>query len=554
MKSIEEVRAFFNDARIGTNSHVDKIMLADAIRAGGLSPEKHTGHAGGNLRRYIMRHGFRRLAVAAAAIAAVIIVIEHLAGSANGTGVAWGDVRDAFLAQQWVHVRYDNGRETWSNLLTGDHYLKDWNGQCWAEDRTRNIRQIYDPALGRHISEGRTVRDPNVILPPWKPRAAWESVVGPWEAMAEHGGRGDWEVERHLDQMDGAELARFDCYFRDAAGRRLLIRQIWAEPQTRLPVTIWERLQLAERERQSRESIIGAFDFPETGPASIHDLGVPRDLPVVKSCDKAVALAAVQAFDAAKAALARFPTRYRAVVWEDSNESSEVEIVWRDGKRIRHDHYFTFPTDLHPQHHLDVPATAEEVLDWTKTQPPISTYLFDGAREYTRHYLHPVFPNSPAEARATKSRDGRGLPTSSRPVEEQWSYVTGDPAGLEVITDAPEELSKYIGLRNDSGDIRREFYIDPEHDYLCIRNIWWRQRSGRWEKEREYEYSNFTRLPEGQWYAAKKDLVTYPDPERGTVQGGANWNIDVQVLEEGDFPPDTFNGETLLEGAKLETY
>jgi hypothetical protein len=241
-------------------------------------------------------------------------------------------------------------------------------------------------------------------------------------------------------------------------------------------------------------------------------------------------------------------------VWGNSDGSSEVEIVWRDAERIRHDHYFTFPADLHPQHHLGVPATAQGVLDWAKTQPPISTYLFDGERMYTRHYLHPVFPDSPAEARVTKSRDGRGLPTNSRPIEEQWSYVTGTLAGLEVIADAPEELSKYIGLRNDSGDIRREFYIDPEHDYLCIRNIWWKQRLGRWEKEREYEYSDFTRLPEGQWYAAKCILVTYPDPERGTVRGGANWNIAVQLLEEGDFPPDTFNGEKLLEGAKLETY
>jgi hypothetical protein len=63
-----------------------------------------------------------------------------------------------------------------------------------------------------------------------------------------------------------------------------------------------------------------------------------------------------------------------------------------------------------------------------------------------------------------------------------------------------------------------------------------------------------TRLPEGQWYATKQILVTYPDPERGTAQGGANWNIDVQVLEESDFPPDAFNGRKLLEGAKIETY
>ena len=63
-----------------------------------------------------------------------------------------------------------------------------------------------------------------------------------------------------------------------------------------------------------------------------------------------------------------------------------------------------------------------------------------------------------------------------------------------------------------------------------------------------------TRLPTGHWYAAKRIVVTYPNPERGTVQGGETLNIDVALLEEDDFPPDTFNGQKLTEGAKLETY
>jgi hypothetical protein len=553
MKSIDEVKTFFKNARIGTNPYVDQAVLTDAIQAGGLGPERHTAHAGGNLRRYIVRHGFKKLAVAAALVTALIVTMEHWGGSANGTGIAWGNVRDAFLAQRWVHVKYDNGRETWSNLLTGDHYLKDWNGQCWAEDRTRNIRQVYDPAFGQHISEGRTVRDPNAILPPCKPRAAWESVVGPWEAMAEHGGRGDWEVERHSERIDGAELARFDCYFHDAAGRRLLIRKIWADPKTRLPVTIWERLQLAERERQKRESITGAFDFPETGPADIYDLGVSRDLPVAKDYDKLAVASVVEVLQAAKAALKRFPPRYRVVVWDNSKET-EIEIVFRDGRKIRHDHYFNFPVGLHPQYHLALPATAQQALDWARTQIPVSTYLFDGEKEYYRHYLHPVFPNDPAEVRVLKDTDGSGLPTSSRPIEQQWFHAKLRPADFEVIADAPAGLSKYVGLRTNRGDIRREYYIDPEHDYLCVRNIWWKQRSGQWEKEREYEYSDLTQLPSGQWYAAKQGLVTYPDPERGTARGGENLNMDVQVLDEGDFPPGTFDGEKLLEGAKLETY
>jgi len=553
MKSIHDVKSFFRSAGVSTNPAADKIVLSDAIHAGGLISEKHTAHAGGNLRRYVMRNGLKELAVAAAVVIALFVVMEHLGGSGKGVGLAWGDMRTAFLAQRWVHVKYDNGEERWSNLQTGDLYCKQWDGRCVAVDHARNIRQVYNPAFGQHISEDRPAIYRDGVIPAWQPETAWESVIGWWEGMAENGGAGNWEVERHADQSGSKPLARFDCYFNDAAGRRLLIKQIWADPGTRLPLMIWERLQLAHRNEQKRESITGTFDFPQTGPASLYDLGAPRDLPIVKSYDKTPAPSVAEVFEAAKTALARFPARYRAIVWDNDGENS-VEIIWRDGARVHHNHYFNLGTDDGPQYHLDLPATVQEVVNWTQTQTPISTYMFDGERMYSRHYTHPAVRNTSDEARVLRSRDGLGLPTDSRPIEDQWPYTMGDPASFEVIADAPEELSQYIGLRINSGDIRRDFYIDPEHDYIYTRWIWWKQRSGQWEKEREYEYSDFTRLPEGQWYATKRVLVTYPDPERGTVRGGENLNIDVKVLEEDDFPPDVFDGEKLLEGAETETY
>jgi hypothetical protein len=240
-------------------------------------------------------------------------------------------------------------------------------------------------------------------------------------------------------------------------------------------------------------------------------------------------------------------------VWDNTRET-EIDVIWRHGAKIRMDHYFNLPLDMHPQHHLALPAQVQDVLKWTKTQPPISTYLFDGEKTYTRHYVHPVYPDSRAEARVLRARDAMGLPLSSKPIEEQWPYVVYSPAGFAVIDDAPQELRRYIGLRTGGADRHQDFYIDPQHDSICVRWIWWKQRSGQWEKEREYESSGFTRLPQGQWYVTKRSLVTYPDPERGTVRGGSNRNLDVQLLEESDFPPDTFNGDKLLEGATIETY
>ena len=505
------------------------------------------------LSRRLLTNRFTKLATAAVIVIAVLIGIHQFGGSIEG--VAWADVEAAFLTQPWVHLKYDNGAELWYDLQNGRSYYKNWlgicDGHCVFIDRVLNIRQRYVPEFGEHISEGRPVIYPEGMIPLWEPKTAWEKVVGPMEKMAGNGGMRHWEVEKHLDQISGKQLVRFDRYYNDAVGRRLLIKQIWADPETRLPVKVWERLQLAHREEQNREFIIGQFDFPESGPTSIYDLGVPRDLPIVKNYDKVAVPSIVEVVEAGKAATERFPTRYRAIRW-DNDEESEIEVVWRNGEKVHHYHYFNLPVDEHPQYHLELPVTSEEVLNWTKTQPPVSIYIFDGERQYSRHQ-HPAFDDMrEPEVRVMRLKEDL-LPSGSKPVE-QWPYANRNPNRFEYIEDAPDELSNYIGLRIDMADIRRDFYIDPERDYICVRWIWWKERSGKWEKKREYELSDFARLPQGQLYAKKRILITYPDPERGTDRGGANWNIDVKVLEEDEYPPDTFNGEKLLEGAKIETY
>lgn len=495
----------------------------------------------------IMESKITRLAAAASIIIAVLVGI-HLIGDSS---LAWADVREAFLAQPWVHLKYDNGEERWYDLQTGYHYYRNWDGRCVFVDRALNIRQVYYALRGEHISEDRPAIYKDGVIPPWEPKTVWEAIVEHWEEIAENGGRGHWEVERNIGKVDGKEFVRFDCYYNDAVGRRLLIRQIWADPQTRLPVKVRERLSLADRKEQNRQFITGEFDFPESGPTSIYDLGVPRDLPIIKHYDKIADPFIVEVVEAGSAALDRFPERYLAITWPADGDST-IEVVYSDGEKIHHNHYFNLVGE--PDYCLKQPASAEEVFEWAETQVPVSIAIFDGSRSYIRRNPHPSpsFTTEPEpQVRVTR---GAGLFSSSRPHKQLWPYISQPARRFELIEDMAEEMSEYIGLRINAGDIRREFYIDPEHDYICIRWIWWKQISGNWEKEREYESSKLVRLPDGQWYVGKRVLITYPDPEREIGRGGANWNVDFKLLEGNEYPPDTFNGEKLLQGAKVETY
>lgn len=335
--------------------------------------------------------------------------------------------------------------------------------------------------------------------------------------------------------------------------RKLLTEQLWADPVTKLPIEIKKKLSAQEQKDQNREYITGVFPFPEIGPLSIYDLGVLKDLPIAKTYDKVANPSIEEIFRTAKQYYEDFPKRCRAVSWQNDRES-EIEVIWRDGEKIHFNHYFNMDGQRYTQYHLDLPTTVEDILVWEKTQPPISIYIHDEKRNYNRSH-HPAFEDFKTPKTRVTRGWRRGLPAAAHFIEEQWRYMIGrDPKQLEFIDDAPASLTKYIGIKGESSDNRRDHYIDPEHDYIRVQNIWCKMRDGQWEKEREYITIEMAQLPDGQWYVTKRKLINYPDPERGTRGSERNYIIDIELLEANKFPPDTFNGEKLLEDAEIETY
>lgn len=553
MRPAEDIEKFIKNVPLEIRAERDQEVLDDVLNALKRSRKARSAAPRPRIWRIVMRSRIASVAAVAVIVVAVIMAIQQFGVPLDAANVAWADVQEAFLAQSWVHLRYDNDTESWFNLENGDHcHIQSYHsGKRFVYiHRLENLRRVYTPAHGQHIREDRPAIYPDDTIPAYEPRTAWETIVGHSEKMSGNASAGHWEHEKHVEENDGSRLVRFDSYYNDAAGRRLLVKRIWADPETRLPEKVWKRLSLAQREAQNRDFITGEFDFPESGPASIYDLGVARDLPVVKEYDKTASPSVAQVVEAGKTAAEGFPSRYRAIVWQNEG-SHEIDVIWRDGDRIRQSRYFSLTKE---PYHLPVPCTATEVLQWTQTQVPVGVTMVDGQRRYRRSNPHPS--SSSGEDREPKVRVNRGksLMLSSWPHDKQWPYVKQATASFEIIPDLPQELSGCVGVRRDSGDIRREMYIDPAHDHICVKWIWWKLRSGDWEKERQYELSGFTRLPDGHWYASTCLLTTYADPERGTSQGGANWSIDVTVLDEGDYPPDAFDGEKLMEGAKIETY
>jgi len=560
MRPRENIEKIIKNFDIDVNPKKDQQIFDELREVQAKSKQSELGFSTIGIWRIIMKSKITKFATAAVIIVAVLIGINRFGGSLNVTSVAFADVRAAFLAQSWVHLRYDNNTESWYNLKTGDHghkQLYSWGESFVYINRTDNLRWRYTPDRGKYISVDRPATYENGIIPLHEPETAWDTIVGHWEEIAKMGGDRYYEVDIYDDTLDGKSSVRFDIYYIDALDRKLLIKQLWADPTTKLPIKIQEKLTTQQQKEQSREYITGVFSFPETGPLSIYDLGVPEGLPIAKNFDEVVNPYIEEILEVAKQHYDNFPKRCRAVIWQNDylGQDSEIEIIWRDGEKIHLNHYFNMDGEKNPQYHLDVPASVEEVLAWAKTQPPVSIYIDDEKKSYHRSH-HPAYENlKTPKTRVTRSWR-RGLPQEAHFIDKHWEYMYQKPQCYKLIEDAPEELKQYIGIRRENGmiRIRRDHYIDAEHDYIRVRNIWWILRNGRWEKKREYINIEMAQLPTGHWYETKRKLIIYPDPEKGYSKSEDNYLINIKLLDEDEFPPDTFNGEKLLEDAEIETY
>jgi hypothetical protein len=478
------------------------------------------------------------------------------------TSITLAQVQEAIAKQGWLHIKYDNGRENWNTLDGEKEIHRQEDGYIAFFDHPKDLDLRYRPG-DKYITQ--LLREnPGK----WKPMP-FVGIVGfsmdmpEGEATAKQKESPRYS-ERHSDIINGRQLVRFDQCERDALGQYLLIKQVWVDPQTRLPVRVKSLVKAEQNNRQELKYTIGEYDFPAHGPESIYDIGLSRDLPIVqgnpqksKDVSKAIDLA-VQARD-------RFPACYQLIIWP--NDNSEIDVIYRDGApvykqghldwsgvRVRQDHYFNLE-EKYPQYHFSMPATAEQVLAWTRTQTPVQIYMSDGKRYFDKYGPFPTSfyneSNNPRTRLSVKMQYGEPLGPNT-PIQDHWPLTNLSGGSFVFLDEGEKTMPDTIAIRNEYGNTRHDYYLDTARDYICINWVWWEKRSDKWAKDREEMLLDLKQLPKGQWYAIKKHLKTYGSPLRKTVGYEKTWNLDVKILQENEFPADTFNGDKMLEDAKRE--
>ncbi len=225
-----------------------------------------------------------------------------------------------------------------------------------------------------------------------------------------------------------------------------------------------------------------------------------------------------------------------------------VDLIYRDGSKKSQTRWFTDPQG----HYAGLPANAtlqQAMAVTTSGIVPIEQLVDDGTRYFSRinnmYYHDPHMP--PATARVIPSPN---FTSSNTPPDTLWPFI-----GLHMtMVNMPGTPAGVIVLRDVRGDERTDYWIDSSHDYICVRRIWQKKTDGQWLNRRVEILDALKRLPDGQWYASQD---TFEDYGRSVHEGNPTTEvkaIDLKVLKPEEIPPGTFDGQKLLQGAKVETY
>jgi len=443
-------------------------------------------------------------------------------------GITLAEVQKSIDSKPWVLIRYDDGAQEWANLrerLCFVTHADERNFYAGMRDHVKGVWRAYHSNWGQQIHE-------EPFTPRPYPQTPWEYAVGDWD---DRGIDRFWRttVERVSDDINGREVVRFDTYDVGPAGLRVLAQQVWADPETRLPVRIRKYLG----PDQGDNCKTGDFSFPESGPASIHDLGAPEGLPTVVNWG-IIEPQAKAIVEAAKEALRQFPRNVRIV----RKSTYGLTISYSLGERFRKETYGIVSSDHQSPLAIELPDDVEQIRAWASSHLTLfRVEIYGGQFCYSYDTGRGLWPTS-ADPGATVDvrRDRDAWAQSIMPITDQWPFI-GNVGPMRVLKDVPDMPAGCVLLRYEGTRLRRDWYVDPARDYICVKQAEFAPDDIH---TRQVERTDLTRLPSGQWYAK-------------TVHTPNTVELDVHPLSDSEIEELTrenessgfFNGERLVKEA-----
>ncbi len=434
---------------------------------------------------------------AAAAVLIGIIGLVVFFNPGNGTrNILLADVVRAMQQEQWMHTIC---RVLESDLKKKSKYQR-WDGleiwqsrhpyrqiNIWPDGNIFYMENLNDEQNSRKVQKynpNNNVLNTTLEMPPYPglftpppnfseliyQDIAWYEESG---AAIEYSQEIEDDREVTIITIDGVKPSEdFSVWFKAT---------LIVDPVSNLILKKYDSHPLSsEGPWVTQESVI---DYPSTGPVDIFQAGVTEDAWVLKTLDTRPDPEAQQALQFYYEAQKNLPAKHIALVINSDGPRNHINFMYAsfvDGKNVREESRLVgnIPSATFPES-----GEFNDMLDWVRTRRLLGVNISINTGEFAqrayfstqpfRDKLWEVYPTDRVSEYykpwyALKNSGWSDLPTSS------FGYfrVTQNDYSLQNNLICLEEYDQPFWEKNGILNVaaRRElFYLDPAHDYMCIR-------------------------------------------------------------------------------------
>ena len=457
-----------------------------------------------NICRIIMKSRITKLASAAVIVIAVLIGIHPFNDSLNGTTAAYAKVKEKIRNVPWIHISYTGYiLDEMGNKKTEEGEL---DTEIWYSFKSQIVIQKYPKGLIKYqdyanqkvhtynpVSKRIVITALSNTKFPLEADTPWSWLERNIQRMMPFGG----EVTRKTGQYNGQEVEVFEIVSTDTPGMASIRGKIFVDTSTSLPIAE-ERIYINTKINKPQRIGTGTFDYPEQGPKDIYAFGLPSDTPTVNSLPLPQWEEINRVYRSHRR---KAPEKYIAIVTSElsilGNPIEYVDICYTDGISLRRERHFLFiPGPVGVQWRKQAGEfgnTFDSILRWSqahKAHGNISITIYKG------QYYYSSRRDDVGTWETTKHKIRRQLTGSDfwnicPIVEIGWPSIRGY---ADIVQNDYAINNKLIRVEVQN----REFYLNPNRDYICQKKA---------KNNQETDVIEFGRTEAGKWYPKRtKDL------------------------------------------------
>ena len=224
------------------------------------------------LWRIIMKSNITKFAAAAVIIIAVLYALNNR--SVNITSNVYAEITENMQEMPWVHIRTIIEYPTIDERIAEVHLWYSNNEQVIGMKDSARAKISYYQNEKKYDYDS----DTNSITVSSIDQSDYSNILinlkkgfDSWIKQFSQSNQGD-EINHYSGEFEGEEVEIYETQEDRGSGK------MYVNSASRLPIYA----EFTDTYKGNHGNVQFRFDFPESGPKDIYDLGVPRDAPIIQ--------------------------------------------------------------------------------------------------------------------------------------------------------------------------------------------------------------------------------------------------------------------------------